>query len=214
MGMFSSSLTSRTSELIGTIGIILPMRTLPEGLIVLPFVRAVISSSGAIEYDRSRSGSALTTTVRWLPPKGGGADTPGRPAAHRAARGGVAARGEDERRIGLLCVPGQHPPDLVLLLLAVGIPLPDALIGQARRVNPVKAVGAGRHGHYVSLRLKIGGSMSLALPSTTKHRTPVRPLDRAGVTYCTRYWVSGEGFRGDMTAERGIITIQRRHRCW
>ena len=76
--MFSSSLTSRTSELIGTIGIILPMRTLPEGLIVLPFVRAVISSSGEMEYDRSRSGSARTTTVRWLPPNGGGAETPGR----------------------------------------------------------------------------------------------------------------------------------------
>jgi hypothetical protein len=44
--MFSSSLTSRTSVLIGTIGMNLPIRTLPEGLIVLPLVSAVISSSG------------------------------------------------------------------------------------------------------------------------------------------------------------------------
>ena len=78
MGMFSSSLTSRTSELMGTIGIILPIRTFPEGLIVFPLVRAVISSSGDIDVRAEPLGVGRITTVRWLPPNGGGAETPGR----------------------------------------------------------------------------------------------------------------------------------------
>ena len=36
-----------------------------------------------MEYDRSRSGSTRTTTVRWLPPNGGGAETPGQAREHR-----------------------------------------------------------------------------------------------------------------------------------
>ncbi len=47
--MFSSSWAFRTNELIGTIGINLPIRTLPEGLIVFPVDRTVISSSGEME---------------------------------------------------------------------------------------------------------------------------------------------------------------------
>jgi hypothetical protein len=71
---------SLTSELTGTIGISSSIRMFPEGLITLPAVRAEITSSGDIEYDRRRSGSSRMTTLRWLPPNGGGAETPGRAA--------------------------------------------------------------------------------------------------------------------------------------
>jgi hypothetical protein len=36
-----------------------------------------MASSGEIWYWRSLSGSSMTTMVRWFPPKGGGAETPG-----------------------------------------------------------------------------------------------------------------------------------------
>ena len=38
---------------------------------------AAIASSGEMPYARSLSGSSVTTMVRWLPPNGGGAETPG-----------------------------------------------------------------------------------------------------------------------------------------
>jgi hypothetical protein len=40
-------------------------------------VSAVTISSGDMLYERSRSGSTLSTIVRALPPNGGGAETPG-----------------------------------------------------------------------------------------------------------------------------------------
>ena len=73
----SNSRTSLTSELMGAIGIAPPIRTVPEGLMTLPAESALTTSSGAIRYDRRRSGSSRTTTVRALPPNGGGAETPG-----------------------------------------------------------------------------------------------------------------------------------------
>src|SRR5437588_6277116 len=78
IGMIPNSFTSRTTEFTGTIGNLSPTATLPDGLIELPRTRAVTTSSGDIEYDCNRRGSTVTTTVRALPPNGGGADTPGR----------------------------------------------------------------------------------------------------------------------------------------
>ena len=54
-----------------------PVRTLPDGITRLAWFTAAIASSGEIRYCRSLSGFSRTTMVRWLPPKGGGAETPG-----------------------------------------------------------------------------------------------------------------------------------------
>ena len=54
-----------------------PVRKTPDGITVFAFVTAVITSSGDIWYCRNLSGSNRTTMVRWLPPNGGGAETPG-----------------------------------------------------------------------------------------------------------------------------------------
>ena len=62
--MLSSSLTSVTREFKGTIGISVPIRALPEGLMVLPLSSAEISSWGETAQDRSRSGSARTSRSR------------------------------------------------------------------------------------------------------------------------------------------------------
>jgi hypothetical protein len=64
--------------LTGTMGIWSWMRTFPEGLMRLPLPRALTTSSADRLCDKSARGSTLTTRVRWLPPKGGGAETPGR----------------------------------------------------------------------------------------------------------------------------------------
>src|SRR3954454_14139714 len=56
------------------------VRTLPEGITLLDRFTAAIASSGDTRYWRIRSGSSRTTIVRWLPPNGGGADTPDRVA--------------------------------------------------------------------------------------------------------------------------------------
>ncbi len=57
-----------------------PMRTFPDGLMMLPVPTARTTSSGDMLYDRNLSGSTCTTIVRWLEPNGGGAETPGRVA--------------------------------------------------------------------------------------------------------------------------------------
>jgi hypothetical protein len=57
-----------------------PVRTLPEGITVEARLTAVMASSGEMRYARSRSGSTPIAMVRWLPPKGGGAETPVRVA--------------------------------------------------------------------------------------------------------------------------------------
>jgi len=44
---------------------------------MFPAETAFTISSGDMESARSRSGSTRTTTVLWLPPNGGGAETPG-----------------------------------------------------------------------------------------------------------------------------------------
>jgi hypothetical protein len=51
-------LTSLIVELTGTIGIVSPKRTFPDGLIALPFAIAATISSGDMLYARNRSGSA------------------------------------------------------------------------------------------------------------------------------------------------------------
>ena len=43
----------------------------------MALLTAAIASSGETRYCCSLSGSSVTTMVRWLPPKGGGAETPG-----------------------------------------------------------------------------------------------------------------------------------------
>ena len=54
-----------------------PVRTLPDGSTVEARLIAKTTSSGESRYCRSFSGSTRTTIVRWLPPNGGGAETPG-----------------------------------------------------------------------------------------------------------------------------------------
>ena len=65
----------------------------PDGLMVLVALTAPTTSSGDRPYDRSRSGSTRTTTLRWLAPNGGGADTPG-----RVAKSGRTEMAHYERR--------------------------------------------------------------------------------------------------------------------
>ena len=66
-----------TTEFIGEMRVSSPMLTLPDGMMTLPVVTARITSSGAMPYERSRSGSTRMTIVRWLPPNGGGDVRPG-----------------------------------------------------------------------------------------------------------------------------------------
>ena len=66
-----------TTELSGTIGYFPPTDMLPEGLMRLAAVTAATTSSGDMLYARKRSGFRLMTIARALPPKGGGAETPG-----------------------------------------------------------------------------------------------------------------------------------------
>src|SRR6266487_1820416 len=54
-----------------------PVRTLPDGRTMVARFKADTTSSGESRYCLSLSGSTRTTIVRWLPPNGGGADTPG-----------------------------------------------------------------------------------------------------------------------------------------
>ena len=68
------------TALTGTIGYLSPRFMLPDGLRILAAVMAWTRSSGESPYARRRSGLALMTMVRALPPKGGGAETPGRVA--------------------------------------------------------------------------------------------------------------------------------------
>src|SRR5438874_12065251 len=80
IGTLSRSLIFFTTELSGTIGYFFPTSMLPEGLMVLAAVRTETTSSGDRLYERKRSGLTFTTMLRALPPKGGGAETPGRVA--------------------------------------------------------------------------------------------------------------------------------------
>ena len=68
-----------TTEFTGTIGYLSPIGTLPDGLIVLPFVSADDDLVGrhAVRL-QPLADRRVTTSVRGLPPNGGGADTPGR----------------------------------------------------------------------------------------------------------------------------------------
>ena len=59
-----------TTEFTGEMRVRSPMFTLPDGMITLPVLTARITSSGAMPYDRNRSGSTRMTMVRWLPPNG------------------------------------------------------------------------------------------------------------------------------------------------
>src|SRR5204863_4556411 len=81
MGIFSRSLIcDPTTELTGTIGDWALIVTFPDGVISFREARAATTSSGDRWLALRRSGSARMTMVRWLPPKGGGAETPGRAA--------------------------------------------------------------------------------------------------------------------------------------
>ena len=53
-----------TTEFIGEMRVSSSMFTLPEGMMTLPVVTARITSSGAMPYERRRSGSTRMTMVR------------------------------------------------------------------------------------------------------------------------------------------------------
>jgi len=55
-------------------------------LMTLPSPRAVTTSARVTPCVSSFLGSTFSTIVRWLPPKGGGADTPGQAGEDRPAR--------------------------------------------------------------------------------------------------------------------------------
>src|SRR2546421_158087 len=78
IGMLSNWAASLTIEFTGTIGYLSPIGTLPDGLIALPFVTAMTTSSGAMPYDFSLCGSTVMTNDRAPAPNGGGAETPGK----------------------------------------------------------------------------------------------------------------------------------------
>src|SRR5439155_9163864 len=80
IGTLSRSLMFFTTELSGTIGYFRFSGTFPDGLIRFAAVIAATISSGEMLYERKRSGLRLMTMLRALPPKGGGADTPGKVA--------------------------------------------------------------------------------------------------------------------------------------
>src|SRR3954470_11657195 len=76
-GTLSRSLIFLATELRGTIGYFPLIGMLPEGVMRFAAVMAVTTSSGDKLYERRRSGLRFTTMLRALPPKGGGAETPG-----------------------------------------------------------------------------------------------------------------------------------------
>src|SRR5437867_340516 len=80
-----------TTELSGTIGYLPPMGMFPDGLIRFALVIAATTSSGDMLYERKRSGLRLMTMLRALPPKGGGAETPGRVANRGRTRFSAAS---------------------------------------------------------------------------------------------------------------------------
>ena len=69
-----------TVELTGTIRFWSPRVRLPAGVMTLAPARAAATSSGVTPVLRRRSGMRLTKMLRALPPKGGGAETPGKVA--------------------------------------------------------------------------------------------------------------------------------------
>src|ERR1039457_6033803 len=81
MGMLrSSGRLPPSAALVRAMRLIVPVAILPEGITRLARVTAATASSGEMPYCWSLSGFSVMTMVRWLPPKGGGADTPGRVA--------------------------------------------------------------------------------------------------------------------------------------
>ena len=64
IGSSSKSLIGPTTEFIGEMRVSSPMLTLPEGMMTFPVVTARITSSGAMPYERRRSGSTRMTIVR------------------------------------------------------------------------------------------------------------------------------------------------------
>src|ERR1700694_2817415 len=56
---------------------ILPVHMLPDGTTREAVLTAAMASCGEMRYCCSLSGFNVITIVRWLPPKGGGAETPG-----------------------------------------------------------------------------------------------------------------------------------------
>src|SRR6184192_1650739 len=77
IGSASRSSIFETTELTGVMRVWPATLTLPDGTITLPEETAAITSSGDIPYARSRAGFTRITTVRWLPPNGGGDVRPG-----------------------------------------------------------------------------------------------------------------------------------------
>src|SRR5689334_6737763 len=64
---------------------------LPEGLMRFAAVIAFTTSSGVMLQERNRSGFKFTRMLRALPPKGGGADTPGKVANNGRTRFNAAS---------------------------------------------------------------------------------------------------------------------------
>src|SRR5580704_11816927 len=63
-----------------------PVHMLPDGITTLDLLTAAMASSGEMRYCRSFDGSSVMTIVLWLPPNGGGAETPGRVAKRGRTR--------------------------------------------------------------------------------------------------------------------------------
>ena len=78
MGALSNSARLPPSAaLVRAIRSMAPVYMLPEGITRVALLTAAMASSGEMRYWWSLPGSSVTTMVRWFPPKGGGAETPG-----------------------------------------------------------------------------------------------------------------------------------------
>src|SRR5260370_9625031 len=80
IGTLSRSLMFATTEFSGTIGYFPLIGMLPDGLMMFAAVIAATISSGAMLYQRKRSGLTLMTILRALPPTGVGGQAPRRRA--------------------------------------------------------------------------------------------------------------------------------------
>ena len=128
-----------------------PVRTLPDGSTVVARLTATRPRPARAGTARSFSGSTRTTIVRWLPPNGGGADTPG----------SVAKIGRT-RLSAMSCISGtaarRAREDQLRDRHAAGVEAHDERRHGARRHERARAVDVADHfGHrlaHVGVRME------------------------------------------------------------
>ena len=137
IGNSSRSLIVPTTEFMGEMRVSSPMLRLPDGTMTLPVLTARITSSGAMPYDRSRSGSTRITIVRWLPPNGGGEVSPGKVANWGRTR--FSARSWISPRLRLSLLNTRYPTGTVPASnrMMNGPTVPGGMKARARLTYPM-----------------------------------------------------------------------------